>query len=270
MIKINSLFDPIPIDFSTTHKPDFLKNKFILNNNEIHIWILEIEKIKDSFFDISSILSPSEIEKAKKFRTFVQQRLFSLSHGYLRLILSAYLFCPPQKIKFKHGPYGKPYLKGFFGNSHKSVHFNMSHSHNAVFYGVTLCSEIGVDLEYVQQGLDWQEIASLVLTQREKKEILLLPTQNSQVKEFYKVWTCKEAFLKAFGTGLNISPSSIETNYLSNPPNSNGNVRRYTIDYLNQTSTIYSFEILPNYISAFSVLDNVKSLRYFNIMQLSD
>ena len=269
MIKINHLLNPIPIHFSTTYQPYFLRDNIILNKDEIHIWLLDFEKIKNSFFDTSLILSSNEIEKGKKFRTSAQQRLFYLSHGYLRLILSAYLACHPQKIKFKYGQCGKPYLDKFFENSKEYVYFNMSHSHNAVFYGITLCSEMGVDLEYVQQDFEWKEVESLVLTQKERKRILLLPTKNAQVKEFYKIWTCKEAFLKAFGTGLNILPSSIETSHLPNFSHLNSNVREYTIDYLAQTSTIYSLEILSNYISAFSVLGGVKSLKYFNITPVS-
>ena len=267
MINIHNFSSPIPVHFSTAYLP-ILKNSFILNDNEIHIWFLEVEKIRNSSFDISLILPQCEIEKAKKFRTCAQQRLFYLSHGYLRLILSCYLPCPPEKIKFKYGPYGKPYLQGSFGSSSKSVHFNMSHSHNAVFYGMTLRPEIGADLEYVQRDFEWGEIENLVFTHKERKKILLLPTKNAQLKEFYKIWTCKEAFLKTLGAGLNISPSSIETNYLSPLLNSNGNVRRYTIDYLKQNFTIYSVEILRNYMSAFSTLDKVKLVKYFNITRL--
>ncbi|MBN9344482.1 MAG: 4'-phosphopantetheinyl transferase superfamily protein [Holosporales bacterium] len=155
-------------------------------------------------------------------------------------------------------------MKDNFQANNQTIYFNMSHSHNAVLYGIYLNSEIGVDLEYIQQDLDWQEIANLVLTQKEKKKILLLPKKSAQIKEFYRIWTCKEAFLKARGTGLNISPSSIETNYLPNYCFHHSGFRKYMINFLNLNSSIHSFEILPNYMSAFVVSEEAKALKFFN------
>ena len=66
---------------------------------------------------------------------------------------------------------------------------------------INLIGEVGVDIEYVKPGFKFEEIAESFFTAREVAELRGLPSEL-QRQAFFKCWTCKEAFLKAKGTGL--------------------------------------------------------------------
>ncbi|NCA84921.1 MAG: 4'-phosphopantetheinyl transferase superfamily protein [Clostridia bacterium] len=87
----------------------------------------------------------------------------------------------------------KPYF-----NQHPEIHFNVSHSGRWI---VTALSDapVGVDVEKVRN-------ANLAVARRffATEEYLQLTTKNeeSQRSFFFDLWTLKESYLKALGTGL--------------------------------------------------------------------
>lgn len=97
---------------------------------------------------------------------------------------------------------GKPYLPGY-----PQIHFNLSHSGSralAVFAKV----ETGCDIEQVQQ-------ADLALAQRfftiQEYDLIAGQQEREQRDEtFFRMWTLKESFLKAVGTGLGLSLDAFE------------------------------------------------------------
>jgi 4'-phosphopantetheinyl transferase len=61
--------------------------------------------------------------------------------------------------------------------------------------------EVGVDIEYVKEDFEYQEVAERFFSAREIVAMRGLPV-SLQRQAFFKCWTSKEAFLKAKGTGL--------------------------------------------------------------------
>lgn len=84
----------------------------------------------------------------------------------------------------------KPYMKG-------KPNFNISHSGEKVLVGFSDENEIGVDVEY-KQAVDVSAFASYF----HAEEIEFLERNNQSLGAFYKIWTRKEALLKAIGIGL--------------------------------------------------------------------
>ena len=81
----------------------------------------------------------------------------------------------------------------------KLLDFNISHSGKYVVCAISTQAEIGVDVE---------EIKNIPVTDftnefsaEEMKSIL---NSNDSLRSFYSLWTKKEAFLKAIGTGLHV------------------------------------------------------------------
>lgn len=97
---------------------------------------------------------------------------------------------------------GKPYLPRF-----PHIHFNLSHSGNkalAVFAGV----ETGCDIEPFQKAdLD---LAKRFFTRKEYDFIVGQQGSTRQDEAFTRLWTLKESFLKAVGTGLMLSLDAFE------------------------------------------------------------
>jgi Phosphopantetheinyl transferase len=84
---------------------------------------------------------------------------------------------------------GKPYLLN-------GIHFNITHSHDYVVVAFS-DKRVGVDIELITE-IDTQEI----LNHFHVDEISHLETSTDHLNEFYRIWTRKEAYLKALGIGM--------------------------------------------------------------------
>lgn len=89
---------------------------------------------------------------------------------------------------------GKPYLP-----LAKSLDFNISHSGQWAA-GVVSNHKVGIDVEQIGNGLE--DIAKRFYTQQEQKFC------EGSKEDFYKIWTLKESFLKAKGTGMSTAFTS--------------------------------------------------------------
>lgn len=110
-----------------------------------------------------------------------------------RAILCRKLDIPASQIAFAAGPNGKPHLAGRSG-----IEFNMSHSGRWVALAVAP-DPVGVDVESVR-GIDLG-LADRFFAPEEAAELNALP-ESGRPSFFFSLWTLKESFLKAHGTGL--------------------------------------------------------------------
>ena len=160
---------------------------------EIHLWRASLARNIDS---LAAILSYEELQRGQRFRCEEHRRRFCLARAGLRFILAHYLPIAPRQIVFREGPYGKLYLAG----GAMELQFNLSHSRDLALYAVTLDCEIGVDTEWINPDLPVQPLVARFFAPSEQA-ILDLPA-SQQLAAFYRLWTRKEAYLKALGLGL--------------------------------------------------------------------
>jgi 4'-phosphopantetheinyl transferase len=82
--------------------------------------------------------------------------------------------------------------------SHPSVFFNVTHAGDYAVIAIAK-EPVGVDIEYVNKDFDYNEILSGIFNKSEINEVF-----NSKDKQraFYKLWTRKEAIVKATGKGI--------------------------------------------------------------------
>ena len=123
------------------------------------------------------------------------------AHVMVRRILSEYTTTPPEDIQFTYGVYGKPSLES--GN----VRFNLSHSGDRVAVAVATV-EVGIDIECMRNDLDFLEIAKYFFSPKEYA--VLAQAEDSMAETFYRVWTCKEAYMKARGMGFSLPPRGFD------------------------------------------------------------
>jgi 4'-phosphopantetheinyl transferase len=114
----------------------------------------------------------------------------------LRALLSRYLYQSPEKIKFAKTGHGKPYLP-----EHPELVFNLSHTENFMVIAVAINCHLGIDIEYYQHK---DSLGSIINRYFASEEINYWNKQPEEFKtlEFYRLWTRKEAFLKATGLGI--------------------------------------------------------------------
>lgn len=169
-----------------------------LTDNEIHLWVIDCQRGLASLHHACTRLSQEEIRLMQGFCHTRDQSRFAVRRAGLRSILSRYLDLPADRVAYAFGPHGKPCLSAP-ANPHR-LRFNLSHSAELAVVALCRGREIGVDIEKVDPGFDVEEFAHHVLSDREK--IALHRSRPDQVRAFYRIWTRKEALLKAIGTGL--------------------------------------------------------------------
>lgn len=109
--------------------------------------------------------------------------------------LARYLCTAVADVHVESGPNEKPRLRG--GN----LHFNVSHSGDAMLLAVSRHHEIGVDIEITQRSRRVVELAERWFDPIEAAALRALPELLRQ-RAFLNLWTCKEAALKADGSGI--------------------------------------------------------------------
>lgn len=174
---------------------------------EVHLWQFSLSgnpAQADAFFDT---LSEDEQSRAARFLFPKDHARFVMARGSLRLILASYLSQTPHKIRFHYGPNGKPELET--SRFEPSFHFNLSHSDEVGFCAVAR-GEVGADVEKIRsEALDNMGIAERYFTPSGADRIRSAPDEM-RVDVFFRLWTRKEAFLKASGEGLSESLSKFE------------------------------------------------------------
>jgi 4'-phosphopantetheinyl transferase len=105
--------------------------------------------------------------------------------------------------------YGRPYQKQIL-----NLDFNVSHSVEWVACGLSDCGRIGVDVERITDAFD-PAVAARCFTLKEIAAVdHLAPT--AQAAAYCRLWTLKEAYLKAEGSTFDIPLRAFEFD-ISNP-----------------------------------------------------
>jgi 4'-phosphopantetheinyl transferase len=170
--------------------------KFNLNIGQIHVWHADIRTFR--IFNLEGYLSREELDRARLFRFEMDFTRFVTARGLLRVILSRYLPLKARDIAFEYDENGKPGLKG---NSTDGIQFNVSHSGDKIIMAFVRGKRVGVDVEKVDASIAGLELAKQYFSLREVAEIEDSPDEE-KAKMFYRIWTRKEALLKAIGIGL--------------------------------------------------------------------
>lgn len=104
-----------------------------------------------------------------------------------------------QQVRLTCGKNSKPALDGDFG-----IHFNLSHSGRYVA-GVFSDSEAGIDVEQIREGQ--MKVAKRFFT---PEEYLMLQKQKPEETDrcFTELWTRKESYIKAVGSGMALDLAS--------------------------------------------------------------
>jgi len=162
----------------------------------VRIYGIELpdENTFDSYKEALKTFLPAEVlAMALKFRFIEGVQRKMLGQALLRMAVIINYGIRSDKLTIAYGNAQKPYLL-----SHPHIHFNISHSGRWVVVAVSE-REVGIDVERVKKvNLG---IAERFFSEMEKHQLFSLP-EAAQMDYFFDLWTLKESFLKAIGTGL--------------------------------------------------------------------
>lgn len=146
-------------------------------------------------------LSDCERERAERFSRPEVRRRFVAARGGLRRVLAGYLAVPPRSLSIREGPHGKPMLPG-------GPRFSLSHSGELALCAVAQDREVGVDLERLRPVPEADHIASRWFSEDELRAYRAA-IDSLPGGAFLRVWTRREAYLKAVGLGLSDSAARV-------------------------------------------------------------
>jgi 4'-phosphopantetheinyl transferase len=161
----------------------------------VDVWLLDLASIKvEESEKFLNLLSQGELQRAEQFKK--NRHHFIATRALLRKVLSRYTRLNADQLLFSRAAQGKPFL----ANSPVPLYFNLSHSRE--FAALAICSlgDVGVDIERPRQR-DYLKIVERFFHPDEHQQLLACDDAKRE-QMFYSIWTLKESFFKAIGTGI--------------------------------------------------------------------
>ncbi|MBS0258080.1 4'-phosphopantetheinyl transferase superfamily protein [Agrobacterium tumefaciens] len=137
-------------------------------------------------YDAAALLNDVEWAQAQRFHKLEDSLRFQGAHVLKRLLVGAAVGMETADLHFSRAAGGKPFLVNA-----GPLDFNLSHGGNWVVVAFSRSGRVGVDVESEREEDFWKEITSAFLAPMDAKNV-----------GFLKMWTAKEAAVKADGAGL--------------------------------------------------------------------
>ncbi len=182
---------------------------------EIQVWAVPLDAIPARVDQLGALLSKDEHKRASKFVFERDRRRFIVAHACLRQILGGYVNSAPEMLAFQLAARGKPELAP--GSGDRQARFNLAHSGELAVVAVAADREVGVDIEYARPLEDAQGLACRFFSQAESEALAQTPP-DQQLAAFYRLWTRKEAYLKATGLGISEHLARVEFSFEAGQP----------------------------------------------------
>ena len=159
---------------------------------KVDLWLWHYEPSDTGV--LADLLSQQERDRAAKFINPQHAARYIFAHARIRQALAPFCGIMAQELVFETGAYGKP------GIAH-GPQFNLSHSGDMVALAVCPDRPIGVDIER-HRPFD-PGIVTRFFSEREQRALSGLTGKDLE-NAFFRVWTRKEAIIKALGFGLSM------------------------------------------------------------------
>ncbi len=167
--------------------------------DEIHVWVAELPLLVWQEERCEALLSDDERARSARFLVESERRRYTLCRGLLRQLLSAYAGVAPEELRFAYGPQGKPQGAGRLGEV--GLEFNLAHSGGMAVYALTLGRRVGIDVERAKEVPEAEQIVARHFAIEERAAWQHVDAAE-RLAMFFRLWTRREAFVKATGTGL--------------------------------------------------------------------
>jgi 4'-phosphopantetheinyl transferase len=170
-----------------------------LANDEVRVYATEIRAPSPaSILRLAACLSMDERMRADRFMFDRDRHVFIAAHALLRHVLGVAL--GDHALRFRIERYGKPELDGMFDGA---VRFNLSHTHGMAVCAVCRHYPVGIDVEAIDRNVDVEALARRFFAPAEYDRIAAAaPAARGEI--FFRLWTLKEAIIKAIGDGLSL------------------------------------------------------------------
>lgn len=145
-------------------------------------------------------LEKSGFADLRQYSRYKKQQIYAQRNAHL----SAFSGQPVADADIALSAYGKPFLK-----HRPEIAFN--HSHSQKNYALALSAgmqDIGIDVEDLERKVRFEALARHAFHPR---ELDAWNASGQQPEYWFKVWTAKEAVLKAAGLGIRMNLNELDT-----------------------------------------------------------
>ena len=171
-----------------------------LADDAVDVWLafdanFQAQEVQAEF---AALMTPDDVGKMQRLHAESGRRQFALTRALQRQVLSAYAAeVLPAQWQFQSSAEGRPSLAPPFDRT--DLHFNIAHTGGVVAMAVCRHAVVGVDVEKL--GRAPLAVAERYFSPAEATQLRALPP-DAQPRQFLRLWTLKEAYLKAVGSGL--------------------------------------------------------------------
>ena len=170
-------------------------------NARVHIWTMATAALGEATV-ASWAVALDDGERARAARLLFPRRrvAFIAAHALTRAALAGAAGAPPAAFSFAAGVHGKP--EAILDGRPAGLVFNLAHTDGVVGVAVAVADglKLGFDLEPIGRRAPMQ-VARRCFTESEVAWLEGLPAAR-RGEGFFRLWTLKEAFIKATGQGL--------------------------------------------------------------------
>jgi 4'-phosphopantetheinyl transferase len=177
-----------------------------LGERRIHLWMVDRGRISSEGLSHVAPVSSQERERAEAYKFQKDRDRYLIARTSLRQLISGYLQIQPAEVALTQGGQGKPQLAD---PDPANLRFNLSHAGSFTMIAFARRAAVGVDLEDTAEKPGQIDLASHILSPREQSAFDALP-EGARLERFHRLWTMKEAVLKALGTGFHQDPQKLD------------------------------------------------------------
>ena len=167
--------------------------------DDVAVLVFDTAAWLDQVVAAEHLLDTGECQRAARFRFAHDRVAYVLAHAMWRSVLGWCLGCEAAAVRITSTSTGQPQLPGTPWAT------SLSHSGSWVAVAAGCTAVVGVDIERSPPLRTLNDLVSTVCTPREAIDMCALPPAARE-HAMLRLWTRKEALLKAFGTGLSGPP----------------------------------------------------------------
>jgi phosphopantetheine--protein transferase-like protein len=167
------------------------------------LWVAYLEDFHEDQMQnaFENFLSPEERVKNERYRHDRDRRLHLMARWMCRTILSRYEpEIEPFQWQFQPNIHGKPEVTGP-KSMDGILYFNITHTEGVVVMAISRSGQVGVDVERVGRPMDYLGMSRRFFAEIEAEAVSNI-SEAERSELFYRIWTLKEAYVKAIGKGL--------------------------------------------------------------------
>lgn len=166
---------------------------FILDGCEVKVADVTPLGAPGALDDALRLLSRQRRDKTLRYR-FERGKMLSAGAGLLLDNMLAKYGLRERDMTYVEGEHGKPAIDG-----HPELHFSLSHSGDFVACAIGEMP-VGVDVQTIVTARD--SLVDYTMSESEKTHLQALEDVAARNAYFTQLWTLKESYVKATGTGL--------------------------------------------------------------------